>query len=104
MTGILNSFRRMKKNRHLYIGDANILAMHHIATGYAECLYDLGILRDEEFGRFIPFVHDKLNEKMSGFSIWQLIDKRTSTDDEAFDLFFSLLHDFDEQEQQQQQQ
>lgn len=98
MTGVLNTFRRMKKNRRLYIGNDGILAMHHIVSGYAECLYDFGILQDEEYGRFVHFVHDSLNKEMSGFSIWQLIDEKTSTDDEAFDLFFALLKEFDEQQ------
>lgn len=98
MAGVLNTFRRMKKNRRLYIGNDGILAMHHIVSGYAECLCDFGILQDEEFGRFVDFVHDSLNKEMSGFSIWQLIDEKTSTDDEAFNLFFSLLNEFDEKQ------
>lgn len=98
MAGVLNAFRRMKRNRRLLIGNNGILAMHHIVAGYAECLFDFGIPQDEEFGRFVQFVHDSLNKKMSGFSIWQLIDQETSTDDEAFDLFFSLLSEFDKQQ------
>lgn len=98
MPKILNVFRRMEKNRRLYIGNDGILAMHHLVTGYAECLRDFGILQDEEFGRFVDFVHDSLNKEMSGFSIWQLIAAETSTDDEAFELFFSLLNKFDEQQ------
>lgn len=98
MAGLLNLFRKMEKNRRLYIGNDCILAMHHIASGYGECLRDFGILQDEEFDRFIRFVHDALNVEMGGVSIWRLIAEKTHTDDEAFDLFFSLLNKFDEQQ------
>ena len=98
MAGVLTLFRRMKKNRRLYIGNDTILAMQHIVSGYGECLRDFGILQDEEFERFVRFVHDALKVEMSGVSIWRLIAEKTYTDDEAFDLFFSLLSKFDEQQ------
>lgn len=98
MVGILNLFRRMKKNRRLYIGNDSILAMQHIVSGYGECLRDFGIFQDEEFERFVRFVHDALKTEMSGISIWRLIAEITYTDDDAFDLFFSLLSKFDEQQ------
>ena len=97
MVGVLNLFRRMKKNRRLYIGNDNILAMQHIVAGYGECLRDFGIFQDEEFEKFIRFVHDALKVEMSGVSIWRLIAQKTHTDDEAFELFFLLLNKFDEQ-------
>lgn len=97
MVGVLNLFRRMKKNRRLYIGNDNILAMQHIVAGYGECLRDFGIFQDEEFEKFIRFVHDALKAEMSGVSIWRLIAQKTHTDDEAFELFFLLLNKFDEQ-------
>lgn len=97
MAGVLNFFRKMEKNRRLYIGDDGILAMQHIVSGYGGCLRDFGILRDEEFERFVRFVHDALKMEMSGISIWRLIAEKTYTDDEAFDLFFSLLSKFDKQ-------
>lgn len=95
MTGILNLLRRMKANRRLYIGNDGILAMQHIVTGYGECLRDLGMIQDDAYELFVRFVHDALNAEMGGASIWRLIDERTSSDDEAFDLFFSLLNEFD---------
>lgn len=98
MTDILSLIRRMRKNRRLYIGNDGILAMHHLVTGYGVCCYDFGILRDEEFERFVLFVHEKLKLEMSGFSIWRLIAERTSTDDEAFELLFALLDEFDAQQ------
>ena len=73
MVGILNLFRRMKKNRRLYVGNDSILAMQHIVSGYGECLRDFGIFQDEEFERFVRFVHDALKTEMSGISIWRLI-------------------------------
>ena len=97
MVGVLNLFRRMKKNRRLYIGNDNILAMQHIVAGYGECLRDFGFFQDEEFEKFIRFVHDALKVEMSGVSIWRLIAQKTHTDDEAFELFFLLLNKFDEQ-------
>lgn len=98
MAGVLNLFRRMRINRRLYIGNDSILAMQHIASGYGECLRDFGVFRDEEYERFVRFVHNALNAEMGGVSIWRLIAEKTSTDDEAFDLFFSLLSKFDEQQ------
>ena len=98
MAGVLNLFRRMKKNRRLYIGNDSIFAMQHIVSGYGECLRDFGILQDEEFEHFVHFVHDALKVEMSGVSIWRLIAQKTHTKDEAFDLFFSLLSEFDEQQ------
>ena len=76
-------FRRMKKNRRLYIGNDSILP------------------QDAEFERFVRFVHDALKAEMGGTSIWRLIAEGTQTDDEAFDLFFLLLSKFDEQQSQQ---
>lgn len=95
MTGILSLIRRMRKNRRLYIGNDGILAMHHIVTGYGVCQADFGFLHDEEFERFVRFVYEKFELEMSAFSIWRLIDERTSTDDEAFELLFALLDEFD---------
>lgn len=95
MASVCNVFRRMRKNRRLYIGEAGILALHPIATGYGECLRDFG-MADEEFERFVSFVHDALKAERSGFSIWQLLAQRTTTDEEAFERFFSLLQEFDE--------
>lgn len=94
-------FRRMKKNRRLYIGNDSILAMQHLSSGYGECLRDFGIPQDAEFERFVRFVHDALKAEMGGTSIWRLIAEGTQTDDEAFDLFFLLLSKFDEQQSQQ---
>lgn len=97
MAGVLNAVRRMKKNRRLYIGNDGILAMQHIVSGYGECLRDLGIPRDEEFECFVHFVHDALGEEMGAASIWRLLAEKTASDDEAFDLLFSILRQFDEQ-------
>lgn len=97
MASVLNLFRRMQKNRRLFIGNDGILAMQHIVSGYSFCLRDFEILQDEAYERFVRFVHDALNVEMGASSIWRLIAERTSTDDEAFDLFFSLLRQFDEQ-------
>lgn len=96
MAGILELFRRIKKNRKLYVGNDGILAMQHIVTGYGECLRDFGILQDEEYECFVFFVHDVLKMERGGPSIWRLIAEKTHTDDEAFNLFFSLLCKFDE--------
>lgn len=96
--GILSVFRRMERNRRLYIGNDGILAMQHIVFGYGLCQDDFGIHKDEEFERFVHFAHDALNVQWGAFSIWRIIDNKTSSDDEAFDLFFSLLHRFDERE------
>lgn len=98
MAGVLNALRRMKKNRRFYIGNDGILGMQHIVTGYGECLRDFGILQDEEFERFVCFVHDALEAEMGAASIWRLIDEKTSSDNEAFGLFFSLLNEFDQQQ------
>lgn len=67
MTGILSLIRRMRKNRRLYIGNDGILAMRHIVTGYGVCCYDFGILRDEEFERFVLFVHEKFKPEKANF-------------------------------------
>lgn len=96
MVSVLNLFKRMKKNRRLYIGNDNILAMQHIVSGYGECLRDLGFSQDKEYEHFVRFVYETLKVEKSGISIWRLIAERTQTDDEAFDLFFLLLSKFDE--------
>lgn len=95
MASVLTLFRRMRKNRRLYVGDDSILAMRHIVTGYGECLRDFGT-PDEEFERFASFVHDALKAERGGCSIWRLLAQRTPTDEEAFERFFSLLQAFDE--------
>lgn len=101
MNGTLSLIRRMRKNRRLYIGNDGIPAMQHIVNGYGICLHDLGLPRDEEFEcfvRFVRFVHDALKLEMGGLSIWRLIDDRTDDDDEAFELLFALLDEFDAQQ------
>lgn len=95
MASVLTLFRRMRKNRRLYIGDDGILVMHHIVTGYGECLRGFR-MPDEEFERFASFVHDALKAERGGCSIWRLIAQTTSADEEAFERFFSLLQAFDE--------
>lgn len=98
MNGTLSLIRRMRKNRRLYIGNDGIPAMQHIVNGYGICLHDLGLPRDEEFERFVRFAHDALKLEMGGPSIWRLIDERTDDDDEAFELLFALLDEFDAQQ------
>lgn len=95
MSGILDLFRRVERNRYLYIGDAGFNALWHLKTGYQVCLSDNAIQTSDEYERFEGFVRNSLNEEEGPLSIWTLIANHTTTDGEAFSLFFSLLNEFD---------
>mgnify|MGYP007084622688 FL=1 len=95
MAGILNVYRRMERNRRLWIGTAGFFALWHFTSGYHECMCDLGQPVDAEYFRFVRFVFRSLDEPWGALSFWMLIAQRTASDEEAFDLFFSLLKRFD---------
>lgn len=96
MAGVLDVFRKMRRNRCLWIGTDGFFSLWHFKSGYHECLYDLGQPQDEEYFRFERFVFNSLNEPEGALSIWTLISQRATSDEEAFDMFFSLLKSFDQ--------
>lgn len=94
MTSFLNLLIQISKKRRLYIGNAGIKSLHHVRTGYEMCLEHNGIVDDGEFKKFELFAFKSLGEPFGALSIWSVIANRTKSDDEAFDLLFTLLNEY----------
>lgn len=95
MNSILDLFRKMERNRYLYIGNAGFDALKHLKTGYQICIRDNSLQTNNDYDHFEHFVRSSLNEEDGPLSIWTLIANNTTSDDEAFQLFFSLLKRYD---------
>ena len=95
MNDLLNHYKDMANKRwRLYIGDSDFIALRHICTGYHMCMADNAIPDNGSFQKFESFVFDKLNTFEGTLSIWKEILEHTQSDEEAFNLFFSLVEEF----------
>ena len=89
-------------NPHLFIGNDGLIALSHFMNGFIthQRLMNARTKEaDEMHQSFSEYVHDKLNDRRT-VSLYRCINDNTKTDDEAFALFYSLLHEFYDEKQQ----
>lgn len=85
---------KSRKFRLLHIGDNDIQALRHFMNGYWLCLQAHSLEYDGEFDQFMEFVSDALGARRIGYSIWELIEQKTASKEEAFEMFFSFVDEY----------
>ena len=87
---------KIEKDRRLYVGDDNLMALKHLIDGYAQCLIDYGIKSKADINRnyiaFEGFVYNALGLKRNGKPLWTIIIEQSKSSNEAYTMFFKLLH------------
>ena len=85
---------KIEQNRRLYIGDGDIVSLGHFVGGYCFCCQMLGVdYKEKDFYEFTHYVYSIFGETKS-ISLFRCILENTSTNEEAFQTFFGVLHDF----------
>lgn len=94
MNCIFELLLEIEKNVKLYIGDCDLHALKHLITGYYLCLHPAPNSREAcEWQDFSQSVSNYFNDNRS-ISMFTCISEHTSSKEEAFKIFFELLHQY----------
>ena len=98
MKKIIEFLEAIESRRQLYVGDDNLMALKHLIDGYVQCLRNYGIKSEEDlncnYNMFESFVYKALGIKKSAKSFWTIIIERSKNNDEAYNMFFKLFHEY----------
>ena len=86
----------IEKKPNLFVGDDGLIALWHFMNGFImhQRISNMRSQKAEEKAwQFSEYVHTKLNDKRT-VSLYRCIVDYTSSDKEAYDLFYHLLHEF----------
>ncbi len=88
--------QQIKKKPGLYIGNASISNLYMFLTGYQFARRQLNIptsIEEQEFQHFQPWLQEKFGVQTS--QSWsQIILFYSANEQDAFERFFNLLHEF----------
>jgi len=83
----------------LYLGSKTLKGLHYYIDGvfFAEHMYDIPRCKkmiDFDWARFEPWVQKEKNKKLGYYRSFGIAAKKTKSDEEAFDLWFSWYDEF----------
>ena len=84
----------IEKEKRIYIGDGDILSLKHFVDGYCVCAMQHRIEYGEKrLTDFHQYVCKHFSEKRS-ISLFRCIKEHVKGKEEAFTVFFELMHKF----------
>lgn len=91
MLSVLLYASMSKQNRIMLFGEFPFLCVFHWIVGYRTCQHMEGYNDGVDFLEFNEFIFKELKEPMGSLSPYTVIAQRTENDEEAYDLFFSII-------------
>ena len=85
----------IRRTYYLYIGNGDLIALKHFIDGYIACLGNVCQLNDLElYEQMCAFIDSYYQFDRSSCSIYEKIQKKSNSKQEAFTIFFDLLDRF----------
>lgn len=93
MDYLVEELRLIELRPAMYIGKKSLTTLHDYMMGYKTCLQRLGYSTMIFSGEFHAYA-EKRYGKQNSFGWYGLIRNELPDEEQAFDKFFALLHDY----------